>query len=79
MSLGQAIMRQIFRTHRPFTATIVSTEGDVLLRLKRPFQFINSRLIIMDAHENILGEVHQRWHLFRRRYDLLVGFVFKRP
>ena len=72
MSLWASIVRQVLRTHRAFTATILNTNGQVLLKMKRPFQFINSKLYVMDEHENVLGQVHQRWHLLRRRYELFV-------
>lgn len=84
--LMRMVQRQILRTHRPFTATILSTEGVPLMRLQRPFYFINSRLFISKPSDNYLnsptdphsiewtelGEVQQQWHLIRRRYDLFL-------
>lgn len=40
--LGGSVQRQLFRTHRPFTATLLSTSGQPLLLFKRGFTLINS-------------------------------------
>jgi hypothetical protein len=94
-ALTAALKRQVLGTHRPLSAVVVGLDGEIMLRLKRPFAFINSRLRVHigdqtsssspsilsslsqqqpddDAHTSI-GEVHQSWHLWRRRYDLFVG------
>ena len=42
--LGGSIQRQILRTHRPFTATLLSTEGKPLLLFKRNITLINSKV-----------------------------------
>ncbi|GAA5967476.1 hypothetical protein JCM11641_000558 [Rhodosporidiobolus odoratus] len=111
-----SIRRQVMRTHRPFRATVLSPEGEVLLRAHRPFALINSRIYVStptrsgstakEAKEemkqledpsssssksastaltttqqqglvpqdegDIIGEVQQEWHLYRRRYNLFV-------
>ncbi|KAI8998497.1 Scramblase-domain-containing protein [Trametes punicea] len=76
--------RQIFRTHRPFRAIVMDNAGSPILWLRRPFAFINSRMYVQrlkdfDAYtpegEPILdtfAEVQQRWHPWRRRYDLFI-------
>ncbi|KAI0363470.1 Scramblase-domain-containing protein [Pilatotrama ljubarskyi] len=76
--------RQAFRTHRPFRALVMDSEGSPILWLRRPFAFINSRMYVQrlkdfDAYtpegEPILdtfAEVQQRWHPWRRRYDLFL-------
>lgn len=73
-SLGRAIGRQLLRTRRPFFATIVSVEGtEVLFRLRRPAYLINSTMFVEDGEGNQIGEIQQRWHPWRRRYDLFIG------
>ncbi|KAI0306548.1 Scramblase-domain-containing protein [Multifurca ochricompacta] len=74
--------RQILRTHRPFRAVIMDHEGKPVLWIRRPFAWINSRMHVQrlkDWHEHTttgepvldtFGEAQQRWHLWRRRYDL---------
>ncbi|KXS19886.1 hypothetical protein M427DRAFT_432509 [Gonapodya prolifera JEL478] len=29
-------------------------------------------MFVYDSNENLIGEVHQIWHLWRRKYDLFV-------
>ncbi|EIW60031.1 Scramblase-domain-containing protein [Trametes versicolor FP-101664 SS1] len=76
--------RQVFRTHRPFRAIVMDSQGSPILWLRRPFAFINSRMYVQrlkdfDAYtpegEPVLdtfAEVQQRWHPWRRRYDLFL-------
>lgn len=81
----QSIGRQVFRTHRPFRALVLDRDGAPILWMRRPFSFINSRMYVQhqkfdaepqafqDEHESSLetfGVVQQRWHLWRRKYDL---------
>lgn len=42
--IGKAIMRQVYRLHRPFTVDLLDIEGNLLLTIKRPFSFINSHI-----------------------------------
>ncbi|KAI0273657.1 Scramblase-domain-containing protein, partial [Gloeopeniophorella convolvens] len=76
--------RQLFRTHRPFRAVIMDRDGTPILWIRRPFAWINSRMYVQglkDWHEYTPGgepvldtfaEAQQRWHLWRRRYDLFL-------
>ncbi|KAK9808529.1 hypothetical protein WJX73_005262 [Symbiochloris irregularis] len=71
--MGRQIGRQLLRTHRPFTATVFSPDGSqVLFRVRRPFYWISSSIIVEDGGGQVVGEVHQRWHLWKRNYDLYV-------
>ncbi|GAA5866578.1 hypothetical protein JCM3774_004019 [Rhodotorula dairenensis] len=45
-SLVGTMSRQLLKTHRPFRATVISPDGEVLLRIQRPFSWINSRIYI---------------------------------
>ncbi|BDA48458.1 Altered inheritance rate of mitochondria protein 25 [Coccomyxa sp. Obi] len=70
-SIGTAIGRQLLRTRRSFTATVFSPDGSqVIFRVRRPVYLINSTIIVEDGEGNLVGEVHQRWHLWKRKYDL---------
>lgn len=77
------LSRQVFRTHRPFRAIVMDAEGSPILWIRRPFAFINSRMYVqrLNTDANIQGEelvmdtfaeVQQRWHPWRRRYDLFL-------
>ncbi|KLO14175.1 Scramblase [Schizopora paradoxa] len=84
-SFISVMSRQILRTHRPFRALILDTEGNPVLWLRRPFSWINSRMYVQrmtDGNEptsegepilETFAEVQQRWHLWRRRYDLFIS------
>ena len=69
-SMVKAMSRQVFRTHRPFKASVLDLEGNVVLKIHRPFAFINSRIMISSPDDRLIGEVQQEWHLVRRRYNL---------
>ncbi|KAK5137787.1 hypothetical protein LTR08_007359 [Meristemomyces frigidus] len=47
--MGSAIGRQVFKTHRSFTTMIFDQGGREVLRVHRPFAYINSRIRIYDA------------------------------
>lgn len=73
-SVGRFIGRQMLRTRRPFTATVFSPSGDqVIFRLRRPAYLVSSTMYIEDGAGEVIGEVQQRWHLWRRRYNLFLG------
>ena len=46
--IGSAIARQAFRTHRSFTTHIFDAQEREVLRIYRPFAYINSRIRIYD-------------------------------
>lgn len=75
------VQRQVLRTHRPFRSTILDTEGNTILKVYRPFAWINSRTFVqrhvLDAAEEdtVIGEVQQQWHLWRRKYNVFSGYV----
>ncbi|PVZ97820.1 hypothetical protein BB558_006210 [Smittium angustum] len=69
-TLVSMLMRQSFRLHRPFKVTILDANMKPVLRVTRPFSFINSKISVSDMEENLIGETHQEWHLWRRRYNL---------
>lgn len=71
-SVAKAVARQMLRTHRSFTATVLDPEGKVLLSVHRPFYMISSAITVKDPEGEEIGEVHQHWHMWRRRYDLFV-------
>ncbi|KXN90546.1 hypothetical protein AN958_04218 [Leucoagaricus sp. SymC.cos] len=78
------LSRQAFAAHRPFRAVILDASGSPVLWLRRPFAWINSRMYVQRLKElseytpegepilNTFGEVQQKWHPWRRRYDLFL-------
>ncbi|KAI8992309.1 Scramblase-domain-containing protein [Pilobolus umbonatus] len=71
--LGKSIGRQFLGTHRKMQATVLNPEGEVLFKIIRPYSLINSKIMIYTEEDELIGEVHQRWNLVRRKYDLFVG------
>ncbi|EFJ53297.1 hypothetical protein VOLCADRAFT_115863 [Volvox carteri f. nagariensis] len=68
---GKEIGRQLLRTRRSFTATVLSADGSqVLFRLRRPAYLISSTMFVEDGAGRPVGEIQQRWHLLKRNYDL---------
>ncbi|KAJ3038018.1 hypothetical protein HDV00_001062 [Rhizophlyctis rosea] len=67
------LMRQFLRTRRPFKASILDRQGNVVLKIERPIKWLlNSQIFVYDAQDNRIGEVQQVWHLWRRKYDLFL-------
>ena len=60
-----SIKRQVLRTHRAMKATVLDPEGNKILIIRRPFSYINSRIIIsipspsseLESDETVIGEV----------------------
>ncbi|EEB06428.2 phospholipid scramblase [Schizosaccharomyces japonicus yFS275] len=77
-SLISGISRQLFHTHRAFTADVLDLQGQLVLQLQRPFSWINSRLLVnsidgSNGGVKNVGSVIQNWHLFRRKYGLFIN------
>lgn len=77
--IGKAIMRQVYRLHRPFSVRVFDRHGTHCLTIRRPFSFINSHIkaIVPSTSGNIdedlvVGETKQQWHLWRRKYNLFL-------
>ncbi|PWN35878.1 Scramblase-domain-containing protein [Meira miltonrushii] len=76
--LGGTLKRQFLRTHRSFEAHIMDTTGRVVLTIRRPTTLINSKIKVLVPHpstgeERLVGEVHQIWHPYKRKYELFVN------
>ena len=68
--LASAVGRQVLRRRRSFTATLTTPDGRLLLRVRRPLYFINSKTLVEDAGGTVVGEVVQEWAPLRRKYAL---------
>ncbi|WAQ87809.1 hypothetical protein PtA15_8A716 [Puccinia triticina] len=74
--LSGTLFRQLAGTHRAFQASIFDPLGIELLRIRRPFSLINSRIFVEHSptgdpqQRAIVGESQQEFHLWRRRYNL---------
>ncbi|XP_021761153.1 phospholipid scramblase family protein C343.06c-like [Chenopodium quinoa] len=66
------LLRQFLRLRRSFIAYITDVLGTELFRIRRPFWWITSS-IYAEVNGKEIGVVHQRWHPWRRIYDLYLG------
>ena len=75
--VGSAVARQVLRARRSFVASLLSPDGSrVLARVRRPLYLVNSTTTIEDGETGeVVGEVVQRWHPLRRKYDLFIDRV----
>jgi uncharacterized protein YxjI len=72
--LGNAVGRQVLRTRRAFTATVLSPQdGSVIFRVRRPAYLVSSTTYVETGDGTPIGEVRQRWHPLRRNFDLYVA------
>ncbi|CAN6674432.1 hypothetical protein TRVA0_053S00804 [Trichomonascus vanleenenianus] len=75
----KAILRQVYRLHRPFSVRVYDRHGSHVMTIRRPFSFINSHIkaiLPAEGHEDnaiVIGETKQQWHLWRRRYNLFLS------
>lgn len=76
-SMATGVVRQLAGTHRPFQCTVLDPAGNPVMKVRRPFALVNSRITISAIDhagtEVVIGEVRQRWHALRRKYDLLLA------
>lgn len=70
---GSFILRTLLRALRPFTISLTDPQGNLVLRLQRPFRFYFHRLDVYDPQDKLLGSVQKRFSFFRRIYGVLDG------
>ena len=71
---GGVLSRQFLRRRRRFAFTATDTEGNVLFRCVRPIKWlINSKILVENNAGDVVGEVRQRWHPVKRKYDMYLG------
>ncbi len=73
-SFLKTLVRQLLLTRRSFNASVLDTNGQVVLKIERPIKwFLNSEIRVYTAQDELIGEVKQVWHLWRRQYELFLG------
>lgn len=65
------LLRQFLRARRYFQATFYNALGEELCVVRRPFYWISSSLTV-EIGGKVVGKVLQRWHLWRRNYDVYI-------
>ncbi|ORZ35255.1 phospholipid scramblase 1 [Catenaria anguillulae PL171] len=69
-SFASSLMRNFLHTHRRMNAMVLNAQGEPILHIHRPFNWINSTITISTPDGREIGAVEQEWHLWRRRYNL---------
>lgn len=68
---GSTLLRWFLKASRPFTVTVLTAEGQVVLRVMRPFRFYFHRAEVVDSQGQSLGVIERRFSLLRRIYSVL--------
>jgi uncharacterized protein YxjI len=68
---GSTLLRLFLKALRPFTITVLTEDGQVVLRVMRPFRFYFHRAEVVDANGQSLGVIEKRFSVLRRIYSVL--------
>jgi uncharacterized protein YxjI len=68
---GSLLLRWFLKASRPFTIAVLSSSGQTVLRVQRPFRFYFHQAEIVDAGGQLLGTIQRRFSLARRIYSVL--------
>ena len=67
---GSVLLRWFLKALRPFTIAVLSKEGQILFKVRRPFRFYFHRAEIIDGNGNIIGSIERRFSILRRIYSV---------
>lgn len=68
---GSTILRWFLKALRPFTITILNVDGQVVLKVKRPFRFYFHHIEVSDNMGQSLGTIERRFSVLRRIYAVI--------
>ena len=68
---GSTLIRWLLTALRPFTIDVLTEEGQVVLRVMRPFRFYFHRAEVVDSLGQSLGVIERRFSVLRRIYSVL--------
>jgi len=68
---GSALTRWFLKALRPFTIAVLADDGQVVLRVVRPFRFYFHRAEIVDSQGRLLGTIQRQFSMLRRIYSVL--------
>lgn len=66
----ELLYRLILGPTRPFTMSLVAADGEVVLRLTRPWRFMFHELTIEDGDGHKIGRIVREWSWVRRIYAI---------
>ncbi|MBN2476698.1 MAG: hypothetical protein JXB62_18955 [Pirellulales bacterium] len=68
---GSTLARWFLKALRPFSIAVMTDDGQVILRVVRPFRFYFHRAEIVDSQGRLLGTIQRRFSILRRIYSVL--------
>lgn len=68
---GSILLRWFLKAFRPFTIAVLTEDGQVVLRVIRPFRFYFHRAEVFDAQGLSIGVIERRFSILRRIYSVL--------
>jgi len=68
---GSTLLRLFLKALRPFTITVLTENGQVILRVIRPFRFYFHRADVVDSQGQTIGVIERRFSVLRRIYSVL--------
>ncbi len=67
---GSTLLRWFLKALRPFTITVLKEDGQVVLRVMRPFRFYFHRAEVVDSQGQLIGVIERRFSILRRIYSV---------
>ena len=67
---GSTLLRWFLKALRPFTMAVLTEDGQVVLRVMRPFRFYFHRAEVVDSQGHSLGVIERRFSILRRIYSV---------
>ncbi len=68
---GSMLLRWFLKALRPFTIAVLTEDGQVVLRVVRPFRFYFHRAEVVDSQGQSLGVIEKRFSVLHRIYSVL--------
>ncbi len=68
---GSTLLRWFLKALRPFTIVVLTENGQVILRVIRPFRFYFHRADVVDSQGQTIGVIERRFSVLRRIYSVL--------
>ena len=68
---GSTLLRLFLKALRPFTIAVLTENGQVILRVIRPFRFYFHRADVVDSQGQTIGVIERRFSVLRRIYSVL--------
>ena len=67
---GSTLLRWFLKALRPFTISVLTIDGQIILRVVRPFRFYFHRAEVVDSRGQPLGVIERRFSVLRRIYSV---------